>query len=277
MQTFGIDVSRWQGDFDFKKAKSEGVKFVIIKCGGADAGIYKDIMFEDNYKKAKAAGLGVGAYFFGAATTVEQAKKEADSFAAFLKGKQLDYPVFYDVEDANMNVGKDKLSAIVKAFCEAMEKAGYWCGFYTNYDWYLTKLNGAELAKRFSLWLAYWGSKLPDVPNVQMWQFGGETNLIRTNIVAGVVCDQDYCYVDYPSLIKSNGKNGYKKTTTTTTTTKPTTTKPKTETAVYYTVKSGDTLSGIAKKYNTSVSALVKLNNIANPNLIFVGQKIRIK
>ena len=44
-----------------------------------------------------------------------------------------------------------------------------------------------------------------------------------------------------------------------------------------YTVKSGDTLSGIASKYKTTVSKLVKDNNIANANLIYVGQKIVIK
>lgn len=41
-----------------------------------------------------------------------------------------------------------------------------------------------------------------------------------------------------------------------------------------YIVKKGDTLSGIAKKFNTTVSALAKVNNISNPNLIYVGQKI---
>ena len=44
-----------------------------------------------------------------------------------------------------------------------------------------------------------------------------------------------------------------------------------------YTVKSGDTLSGIASKYKTTVEKLVKDNNIANANLIYVGQKIIIK
>ena len=45
----------------------------------------------------------------------------------------------------------------------------------------------------------------------------------------------------------------------------------------YYIVKSGDTLSGIATKYKTTVSDLVKLNGIKNPNLIYVNQKLRIK
>nr|WP_235468576.1 LysM domain-containing protein [Geobacillus sp. Sah69] len=45
----------------------------------------------------------------------------------------------------------------------------------------------------------------------------------------------------------------------------------------YYTVKPGDTLSGIAAKNKTTVATLQKLNNIKNPNLIRVGQKLRVK
>src|SRR5690625_4285326 len=43
-----------------------------------------------------------------------------------------------------------------------------------------------------------------------------------------------------------------------------------------YTVKKGDTLSHIAKRYGTTVSKLAKINNIKDPNLIRVGQKIKL-
>ena len=46
---------------------------------------------------------------------------------------------------------------------------------------------------------------------------------------------------------------------------------------VYYTVKSGDTLSGIAKKYGTTYQKIAQLNGISNPNRIYPGQKIRVK
>lgn len=47
--------------------------------------------------------------------------------------------------------------------------------------------------------------------------------------------------------------------------------------AVYYIVKSGDTLTGIASKYGTSYSKLVSMNGISDPNKIYVGQKIRVR
>ena len=47
--------------------------------------------------------------------------------------------------------------------------------------------------------------------------------------------------------------------------------------AVYYTVRSGDTLSGIASKYDTTYQHLAQINGIANPNKIYAGQKIRVK
>ena len=46
--------------------------------------------------------------------------------------------------------------------------------------------------------------------------------------------------------------------------------------AQYYTVQSGDTLSGIAAKYGTSYQHLARINGIENPNLIYVGQKIKV-
>lgn len=209
MQKFGVDISHWQGLFDFKQAAKEGVQYAIIKCGGGDAGLYKDSRFERNYNEAKLYGLGVGAYFFGAARTVAEAKQEAAFCVSVLKGKKYDYPIFYDIEAEVSNVGKDAATEIVKMFCNTLEAAGYWCGFYTNLDWYYNKLNGAALAQRYTFWLAAWTKTVPDVPNVQLWQFGGETNYIRQNKVAGVVCDQDYCFVDFPKKIKEAGKNGY--------------------------------------------------------------------
>lgn len=47
--------------------------------------------------------------------------------------------------------------------------------------------------------------------------------------------------------------------------------------AQYYTIKRGDTLSAIAKRYGTTYQYLAKINGISNPNKIYAGQKIRVK
>ena len=215
-QKFGIDVSRWQGDFNFANAKNnEGVEFAIIKAGGGDDGLYKDSRFEDNYRKCMECGLPKGAYFFGNAKSVADAKKEAEYFISILSGKKYEYPVFYDVE-GKMITDNDRatLTGIVKAFCSTMEAAGYWVGIYSSESFFNSKMNDGELT-RYSHWIARWGKSKPVLSSgaeTQMWQFGGETNLIRSNKINGQTCDQNYCYVDYPAKIKAAGLNGYIKT-----------------------------------------------------------------
>lgn len=46
--------------------------------------------------------------------------------------------------------------------------------------------------------------------------------------------------------------------------------------ALYYVVRSGDTLSGIAAAFNTNYLKIAELNNLSNPNLIYVGQRLRV-
>lgn len=211
--TFGIDISRWQGNFNLTQAKAEGVQFVIIKAGGGDDGLYKDSQFENNYSKAKKNEIPCGSYFFGAATTVERAKEEADYFLSLLKGKQFEMPVYYDVEGNMLNLEKNLLTDICLAFMERVEAAGYFTGIYGNPNSFNNHLDDNRLT-HFCHWVAYWSTSMPKLKSgmsVGIWQFGGETNYIRSNKVAGVTCDQNYCYVDYTSAIKSLGLNGFPK------------------------------------------------------------------
>lgn len=206
---FGIDVSRWQGDFNWEKAKAEGVKFAIIKCGGADDGLYTDSKFLRNCNETAAHGIGIGAYFFGNANTTAEAKKEAEYCLSVINGHQFSYPIYYDVEAARMNVGKAALDNIISTFCDTIKNAGYVAGFYMNYNWYSNYCNGETLAKKYELWIASWGEGCP-VPSAKMWQFGGETNVIRSNKVTGITVDQNYCYYDYGAYVREKGLNGFK-------------------------------------------------------------------
>ena len=214
IKKFGVDISLYQRGFDFERAKNEGVEFVIIKSSESN---FVDPQFETHYAAAKKAGLYVGAYHYLRSTTKDGVINEAKSAMKALSGKQFEYPIFVDVEEPCLRIGKAQLTELVKTFCDTLEAAGFWCGFYTNLDWYRNALDGEALAKRYSFWLATWAKTQPNLPNIQLWQFGGSTNLIRSNQISGMVCDQDYCFVDFPALIKSRGKNGYKAEKTATT------------------------------------------------------------
>jgi len=198
-KVYGIDISVWQKGMDLTKAKNEGVKFAIIR------GMYgnkKDTNFDTHYENAKAAGLKVGAYQWTRAVNEAQAREEAQLFISkCLKGRQFEYPIYIDVEDELLkNLSKEQVDAIITAWCNEMEKAGYFAGFYCNGDWFKNQMHGAELMKRYTCWYAHWGITTTNYP---MHQFSGGSSK-----VAGMSCDQDYCYTDFPSIIVNGGFNG---------------------------------------------------------------------
>lgn len=210
-QKFGIDVSHWQGAFDFSAAvKSDAIEFAIIKAGGTTEGEhYADSKFKTNYKNAKAAGLHVGAYYYGGATTTEEAEEEAVYFDTLLKGKEFDIPVYYDVEESCMlGLSKANLTKVIQAFCDKMESLGYYVGIYMSRSAFQTEVTDSKLTD-YAHWVAEWNTTCAYDGSYGMWQFGGERNKIRDNEINGQVVDMDYMLIDYPSKIKAAGLNGY--------------------------------------------------------------------
>ena len=206
MQKFGIDISTWQKGFNFDKAKAEGVEFVILRGAYSTS---KDKQFDTFYKQCKEKGLPVGVYHYSMAKTVAAARKEADAMLNILKGKQFEYPIYIDVEDkVQAALGKDLLTKIIQTYCNALEKAGYYAGIYSTYL-FLRDNTHIEKLERYDKWIAQWSKKNTCPIEYGMWQFGGETNKIRTNKVAGVTCDQNYAFMDYPAIMKRAKLNGY--------------------------------------------------------------------
>lgn len=208
MQKFGIDISKWQKGFDFDKAKSEGVEFIILRGAYSNS---KDSCFEDFYKSCKDRGIPVGVYHYSMAKSVMDAKKEAELMLDILNGKQFEYPIYLDVEDKTQaKLGKSVLTSVIKTYCDTLEDAGYYVGIYSTYSYLNSYTNIAELCK-YDKWIAQWHTKCSCPIDYGMWQFGGETNKIRSNKIAGVTCDQDYAYFDYPSIMRKSGLNGFSK------------------------------------------------------------------
>ncbi|MCH3997938.1 MAG: LysM peptidoglycan-binding domain-containing protein [Lachnospiraceae bacterium] len=304
----GIDISKWQGAIDFQKVKNSGIEFVIIRAGYGTRG--KDEFFESNYKKAKAAGLHVGAYWYSYANGFKEADEEADAFLRALFGKQFDYPVYLDMEErSQLQAGVDFCSGLIKTFCGKLEAAGYFAGFYTSSS-YARAVVKDVIRKRYSFWCAQWAASCSFAGSCGIWQYSSK------GIVPGINgrVDLDYAYQDFPSIIVNAGFNGYKKTAHVVTPTKNVTdlanevlagtwgngddrkqrltaagydyaavqaevNRLAAPAATYYTVKKGDTLSAIAARYGTSASVIQKLNPalIKNINKIQVGWKIRVK
>ena len=204
----GIDISHWNGAIDFNKVKKSGVDFVIIKAGGSDKSPYKDSMFEKYYKAAKEAGLKVGAYYFVGKKFLgkESGLADAKRFIEILKGKQFDYPVFLDLETTETRYKKEATEAS-KAFCRALEDAGYFVGIYaSDISGFKEKLELSEITQ-YSLWVARYGSEPVYVNSWGMWQYSSKGSV---NGICGSV-DLDYSKIDFSDTIIKKGFNGYKK------------------------------------------------------------------
>lgn len=217
-----IDVSRYNGNIDFKKVKASGIKNVIIRCGftgyGSSQTTNEDANFETNYKKAKEAGLNVGAYYYAVALTEADAKREAAFVLSLLKGKQFELPIYYDVEDNHSTSGygvlkqnmqglsRAKLTSVVNTFCETVQNAGYFVGVYSGKYWFRDNLD-MNVINRYTIWLAHWTTKTDYTGPYAMWQY------TYTGSVAGISgnVDMNEMYMDFPTIIKSKGLNGFTK------------------------------------------------------------------
>lgn len=256
-----IDVSHHQGNIDFARVRNSGVSGVILK---ATEGVsYTDPNFSVYAQAATAAGLPIGAYHFLRSTPVEQ---QASDFLAAIKPYKLALPVACDVEHNELlAMGKDKLTGFVLAFCAPVQAAGYKVMVYASKSWLDNNLDIARLrAAGLDIWLAWYSNATPDNTDrsalCDMWQYCSDG---RVDGIAGNV-DCNVCYKDYlgaPSPAPQPAPA------------KPAAPVPTTKT---YTVKSGDTLSGIAAKYGTTYQQLAQINGIANPNKIYPGQVLKL-
>lgn len=191
---FGVDLSEYQKGISFPRLKEAGVEFAILRGGD---GSYRDVCFADFYTQAKQNGLAVGAYWFSRALNAEQAKAEAQRFYdSCLKGRKFELPVYIDCEaNAQMNLGKRALTDVIKAWAAVLKGYGLTVGVYTTANWFrnymiLSELDGLER------WVAQWSSSSPTL-ECGMWQFGGETNYLRSSRLVGYTVDQNYMLTDY--------------------------------------------------------------------------------
>lgn len=283
---------------------------------GTGVSFNKDNCFENFYNQAKSRGIPVGTYWYSCANTYDKGVNEAKyMYENCLKGKQFEYPIYIDVEEPrHQSNNKTGVTQAIIGFCEYLENKGYYVGIYaSDISGFKEKMNIGDL-KAYDKWVAKYGSKPAYTTNYGLWQYtssgriNGYKDKLDMNIaytdyptiiknaglngynkgtnntpapkpvtksideLAKEVIDGKWgngeerktrltkAGYDYNKVqAKVNELVGVKKST-----------------SIIYTVKKGDTLSSIAKKYNTTYQKIAKDNNISNPNIIHTGQKLKI-
>lgn len=189
----GIDVSSYQGDINWQKVKESGVEFAILRLGyrgyGQTGKIVLDSKFEQNYKSAKAVGIEVGVYFFSQAINVQEVKEEADFVLKHIEGKELSYPVVFDLEKIKNDVARtdnlttEEITDMTLEFCKIIEQNGYSPSIYGNAKTLITKMK-LELFNSYRKWYADYQEN-PLYPfEFDLWQYTEKGNIdgIKGNV-----------------------------------------------------------------------------------------------
>ena len=255
----GIDVSEWQGRINFKEVAESGIEVVYIRA--SEGTTYIDPYFMDNYRGAKENGIRVGFYHFLTATTTEKAEREAKFFVSNIKGLEPDCKLAMDFEVFN-GLGREEINRISKVFLEKVEElSGKECVIYSDAS-NARDVFDEELAKKYPIWVAdYFVDEPANNGKWDSWvgfQYsdkgrikGISGNVDRDRFTGGIFLSDTS---SIPNDTTSNPEQNFKEIV----------------------IKRGDTLSKIAKEYNTSYQYLAKINNISNPNRIYVGEEIKV-
>lgn len=297
-----IDVSVFNGGINWAVV-AKNCDGAIIRAGYRGYGSGKlvtDNKFNVNIKWASAANLPIGVYFVTQAINEAEAREEAKYTINLVKGYKLALPIFIDSENGAPNgsgradrgkLTKAKRTAILVAFCNEVEKAGYTAGVYASESWFKNDLNLFGLIT-FYLWVAKYSSVAPSI-KYNAWQYTSQGKISGINTSVDLSDFKDVIKNDpikktdneiADEVIAGKWGNGTKRKKDLEAAGYDyykiqdlVNEKLKQKDTVYYTVKKGDNLTAIAKKYDTTVAKLKKLNNLPNANKIYVGQKLQVK
>ncbi len=179
----GIDVSKYQGKIDWKKAAADGVEYAFIRVGcrgyGSKGSLMKDETFHQNVKGALAAKVKVGTYFFSQALNVQEAEAEAALVIKELEGYEITYPVAVDIEKVDgQKARQDQLTKAERtevciAFCEKIKAAGYIPMVYGDLETF-SELLDAELLSEYDFWICETDGDMTFPYEFAVWQYSHE-------------------------------------------------------------------------------------------------------
>lgn len=297
----------------FQAAKAQGALGVVVKLteGSEDGSAYVNPRAAAQIRNALAVGLRVSCYHFARYTSVADAQNEARFFVKIAKQFGM-YDDTLMIDDAEVHSAADYQSASL-AFLQEVEALGYKnTGIYSMKSFFTGGILNSHGFGSREIWLAGYGITDLGIDNATAWQYtdhgimGVDTSYDFNGAFTGSIASGSVPNVTVPAP-KPAVHVGHPATGTYTVqpgdtlsgiaakfgTTYQTlaaingigdpnriwagqvlkvTGKPTTQNTYY--VQAGDTLSGIAAKFGTTVSVLVSANGINNPDVIYVGQKI---
>ena len=203
----GIDVSKWQGNINWKNVASKGIDFAMIRSSFGSEHV--DEKLKANVEGCEKYRISYGFYHYTYASTVKEAKAEAKFFLKNIKNYNPDYPIVLDIEeDFYKQMSRKQVTNIIVAFLSELENAGYYTAVYSYANFFRDYVDMSKISK-YDIWIASWGDeeKLHSAYDgrYDMWQYSA------TGKVSGISgdVDLDYSYKNYPAIIKKKGLNKF--------------------------------------------------------------------
>lgn len=189
----GIDVSTFQGDIDWQRVKDSGIEFAIIRCGyGDNLEQYDDAQWKRNADECMRLEIPFGAYLYSYAASIGEAESEAAHALRLLKGYNLSYPIYLDLEDRVVGACSNELiGQMADTFCTALQAEGYEVGIYANLNWWNNRLTSSAFDNpTWHKWVAQYNSSCTYAGEYSMWQYSssGSVDGINGNV------DMNYWY-----------------------------------------------------------------------------------
>lgn len=253
----GLTINEFSAGYNFELAKSQGIDAAILRATAGSN--YTDPRFPIAVQRAQQAGMRLGFYHYLIADSVEEARAQARFFVATINGFE------YQLRPAMLFEALEELSSsqanlIALAFLGEVENlTGTEPVVYTDAESANTVWS-RSVADNFPLWVIDERDAVnPDAGSSPWsawvgWQFSRTSDpaclvggIPVSKFTAGMLAEEA---VNPPSSATK---------------------------LICVTVAPGDTLTGIARLFNTSVNSIVELNDISNPNRIFPGQRLFLR
>ena len=199
-EQYVIDVSEHNGKINWQAVKDAGWHAIIRVGYGDDIESQDDKCYLYNVGECERLGIPHGVYIYSYAYSTEQAISEAEHVLRLIKGRDLQYPVYFDSEESGTE-GCAYANAV--AFCNRIQEAGYWAGIYSGEYWWNANLHG--LWDTYTPWVAKWGTntgsqQTPPYCPYDVWQYSSEGDVPGV----GGRCDVNISVRNFPKEISGD-------------------------------------------------------------------------